>query len=76
MLQQGAVVPNTNPCDVFDPTDTGPVGYQPTQKLVNGICTDTGPNTYVCDCAPDAHICADGNYTSNLPLPAIDCLDL
>ena len=47
-------IPNTNPCDVFDPDDaTG------NTKLVHGICTDTGPNSYICDCAPDAQVCAD-----------------
>ena len=55
----GVAIPNTNPCDVFDPSENIPVGGNPTRKLVNGICTDTGPNTYICDCAPDAQICAD-----------------
>ena len=39
-----------NPCDVVDAFGT---------QLVHGICTDTGPNSYVCDCAPDAKVCAD-----------------
>lgn len=64
-------IPDTNPCDVFDPSD--PSG---STKLVHGICTDTGPNSYICNCAPDAKICADVqlNRRSSTCTRAGDCL--
>lgn len=64
-------IPGTNPCDVFDPDD--PSG---STKLVHGICTDTGPNSYTCDCAPDAKVCADVqlNRRSSTCYNAGDCV--
>lgn len=64
-------IPDTNPCDVFDPAD-----LSGSTKLVHGICTDTGANSYICDCAPDAKVCADVqlNGRSSTCTDAGDCL--